>query len=134
MGVAVLGLTSISDEIQYGGALEEFGRLMTMAPKVGMPERERHDALATILEAYESEHYPMELPDPSDAIVFYLDQHSKGSDALLPFLGSMEDIDAILQSRRELSLDEIRALHDGLGISAEILIRKPTLQRIEYSV
>lgn len=124
--VAVLGITSISGDQQYERALEEFGRLMALSPKIGTPERDRYDALAAMLEAYEAENYPIELPDPADAILVYLDEEGKSTDSLLPLLGTMEDIHAILERRRDLTLDEIRALHEGLGIPAEVLIRKPS--------
>lgn len=132
MAMALAVKTIQSDE-EYEQALEEFGQLMSLSPMEGTLERERYDALAAILEAYESEHYPMELPDPADAITFYLDQHGVGPDSLLPFLHSLKEIEAVLERRRELTLDEIRALHDGLGISAEILIRKPAPQQLVHA-
>lgn len=67
-----MDLPPIRDEAGYRSTLKEIESLM--AAKLGTPEGERLDALATLVEAWEREHYPMELPDPIEAIRFLEDQ------------------------------------------------------------
>jgi HTH-type transcriptional regulator/antitoxin HigA len=81
------------------------------------------DVLATLVDAYEREHYPVDLPDPIEAIKFRLEQQSKDTRALIGIIGQRTRVYEVLQKKRSLSLAMIRNLHDKLGIPAKVLIQ-----------
>ncbi len=81
------------------------------------------DILATLIEAYEREHYPIDLPDPVEAIKFRLEQAGKDSRALIGVIGQRTRVYEVLQGKRSLSLNMIRELHDKFGIPANVLIQ-----------
>jgi HTH-type transcriptional regulator/antitoxin HigA len=90
---------------------------------LGNAGRDRLDALATLIDAYESEHDPIDPPDPIEAIKFRMGQEGLTRKDLEGILGSRTRIAEVLNRRRGLSINMIRGLHDRLGISAEVLIR-----------
>ena|SRR5216683_3478164 len=96
--------------------------------KDGSPEFDELDVLATLIEAYEREHYPVDLPDPIEAIKFRLEQQGKNTRALVGIIGHRTRVYEVLQKKRALSLEMIRNLHDKLGIPANVLIQ-PTRNR-----
>lgn len=98
------------------------------APK-GSPEDDELDVLTTLIEAYEREHYPVELPDPVEAIRFRLEQTGKDSQSLIGVIGGRTRVYEVLRGIRPLSLNMIRALHRELNIPAEVLIQKPQQRR-----
>jgi len=89
----------------------------------GTPEGDRLDVLATLIEAYESANYPVDLPDPIDAILFRMEQQGLSRKDMEPILGSRGRVAEILNRKRPLSLEMIRRLHSELGIPAEVLIQ-----------
>lgn len=84
--------------------------------------------LATLIDAYETAHFPFERPDPIDAIKFRMEQMALKRKDLEPLVGSRARVAEILNRRRSLSIDMIRRLNEQLGIPAEILIQ-PTRRR-----
>ena len=86
--------------------------------------------LATLLDAYETEHYPMDPPDPIEAIKFRMEQQGLTRKDLEPIIGTRTRVAEVLNRKRGLSIEMIRRLHDHLGISAEVLIRP---SRVEES-
>ena len=78
--------------------------------------------LVTLIEAYEDKHYPMDPPDPIEAIQFRMEQHGLTRKDLEPMIGTRNRIAEVLNRKRGLSIEMIRSLHDKLGISAEVLI------------
>ena len=111
----------IRTEADYETALAEVERLW--GSKSGTPDGDRLDVLATLLDAYESEHHPMDPPDPVEAILFRIEQQGLTRQDLEGILGTRSRISEVLNRRRGLSITMIRHLHDKLGISAEVLIR-----------
>jgi len=89
----------------------------------GTPEGDRLDVLATLIDAYESEHHPIDPPDPVEAIKFRMEQQSLTRKDLEGLLGTRTRVAEVLNRRRNLSINMIRRLHNKLGISAEVLIR-----------
>jgi HTH-type transcriptional regulator / antitoxin HigA len=116
-------LKPIRSEEDYEAALEETARLWG-AP-LGTPEGDRLDILATLIDAYEAWHYPMDPPDPVDAIKFRMEQQGLTRKDLEPLIGTRTRVAEVLNRRRSLSIAMIRRLHEQLGISAEVLIRPP---------
>jgi HTH-type transcriptional regulator/antitoxin HigA len=111
----------IRSEEDYEAALAEVERLW--GARSGTPEGDRLDVLATLIDAYESEHDPIDPPDPIEAIKFRMEQQGLTRKDLEGILGSRTRIAEVLNRRRGLSINMIRRLHDRLGISAEVLIR-----------
>jgi HTH-type transcriptional regulator/antitoxin HigA len=114
-------LKPIRSERDYDHALAEVEELW--GAKAGTPKGDRLDILATLIEAYETEHYPMDPPDPIEAIKFRMEQQGLTRKDLEEILGTRTRVSEVLNRKRGLSINMIRALHDKLGISAEILIR-----------
>jgi HTH-type transcriptional regulator/antitoxin HigA len=111
----------IRNEGDYERALRRVEELFD-APK-GSAEGDELDVLATLVEAYEREHFPMDLPGPVAAIQFRLEQQGKDSRALVGLIGGRTRVYEVLQGKRPLSLNMIRTLHQKLGIPADVLIR-----------
>lgn len=114
-------LKPIRSERDYDQALAEVEELW--GAKAGTPRGDRLDILATLIEAYETDHYPMDPPDPIEAIKFRMEQQGLTRKDLEDILGTRTRVSEVLNRKRGLSINMIRALHDKLGISAEILIR-----------
>jgi len=101
-----------------------------MAAELNTPDGDRLDILATLVEAYEAKHFPMDLPDPVDAIKFRMDQQGLTPKDLVPMIGKLNRVYEILGHTRPLTLAMIWRLHEGLGIPAESLIKPPSKDRI----
>ena len=114
-------LKPIRTKRDYEAALKEVERLWGAKP--GTRDGDRLDVLATLLDAYEAEHYPMDPPDPIEAIKFRMEQQGLTRRDLEEIIGTRTRIAEVLNRRRGLSIAMIRRLHERLGISAEVLIR-----------
>ena len=114
-------LKPIRTEADYEAALEEVERLW--GARIGTPEGDRLDILATLIDVYENEHYPIDPPDPIEAIKFRMEQQGLTRKDLEGVLGSRTRVAEVLNRQRGLSIAMIRRLHEKLGISAEVLIR-----------
>lgn len=117
----------IKTEEDYRATLREIEELMSAGPNT--PEGERLDVLATLVSAYEQQHYPLDLPDPIEAIKFVMDQRGLTPKDLEPMIGRSNRVYEILSRKRPLTLKMIWRLHDELGIPAECLIRQPVETR-----
>jgi HTH-type transcriptional regulator/antitoxin HigA len=108
-------------EADYEAALGEVEKLW--GSQSGTAEGDRLDVLATLIDAYEAEHFPMDPPDPIEAIKFRMEQQGLTRKDLETIIGSRTRIAEVLSRKRGLSIAMIRRLHDKLGISADVLIR-----------
>ena len=120
-------LKPIRTKADYEAALEEVESLW--GARVGTSEGDRLDILATLIDAYESEHYPMDPPDPIEAIKFRMEQQGLTRKDLEGLVGSRTRVAEVLNRQRGLSINMIRRLHEKLGISAEVLIRPTRSKR-----
>jgi HTH-type transcriptional regulator/antitoxin HigA len=93
------------------------------------PESDELDVLALLIEKYEQEMFSIDLPDPIEAIKFRMEQQGLIKKDLIPYIGSAPKVTEVLNGSRNLSLNMIRKLHQGLGISLEVLIREPAHQK-----
>jgi len=121
-------LKPIRSEADYEAALEEAERLW--GARSGTPEGDRLDVLATLIEVYEAKHYPMDRPDPVEAIRFRMEQLGLTRKDLEPMIGPRNRVADVLNRKRGLSIDMIRQLHENLGISAEVLIRPSRIDKV----
>ena len=124
-------LKPIRSEADYDAALAEVERLW--GAKAGTPESDRLDVLATLIDAYEAEHHPMDPPDPIEAIQFRMEQQGLTRKDLEPIIGTRTRVAEVLNRKRGLSIGMIRRLHDRLGISAEVLIRPSRTGEVAWS-
>jgi len=97
-----------------------------MAAKANTPEGDRLDVLATLIEAYEPAHFPMDLPDAVDAIKFRMEQSGLTVKDLEPVIGRKNRVYEVLSRRRTLTLRMIEGLHSKFGIPAESLLKQRT--------
>jgi HTH-type transcriptional regulator/antitoxin HigA len=111
----------IRTEADYEVALAEIEKLW--GAKSGTPRGDRLDVLATLIDAYEAERFPMDPPDPIEAIKFRMQQQGLTRRDLEEIIGTRTRIAEVLNRKRGLSIGMIRRLHKRLGISAEVLIR-----------
>jgi len=114
----------IKTETEYESALRRIEALMDAESK--SPQEEELELLALLVETFEKEHYPIELPDPVEAIKFRMDQEGLEPKDLISYLGSQSKVSEVLNYKRPLSLSMIRRLQEGLDIPADVLIQKPT--------
>jgi HTH-type transcriptional regulator/antitoxin HigA len=114
-------LKPIRTKADYEAALAAIERLW--GARAGTPQGDRLDILATLVDAYENEHYPMDPPDAIEAIKFRMEQQGLDRKDLAEILGSRTRVAEVLNRRRGLSINMIRRLHEKLGISVEVLIR-----------
>ena len=120
-------LKPIKTKADYEASLAEMERLW--GARSGTPEGNRLDILATLIDVYESDHYPMDPPDPIEAIKFRMEQQGLTRKDLSEILGSRTRVAEILNRRRGLSINMIRRLHEQLGISLEVLIQPVRTKR-----
>jgi HTH-type transcriptional regulator/antitoxin HigA len=95
----------------------------------GTPEGDELDVLATLAEAYERETYPIDFPDPIEAIKFRLEQAGEDYGALIGVIGQRTRVYEIMRRARPLSLNMIRRLHSQLRIPAQVLIQSPATKQ-----
>ncbi len=113
----------IKNEDDYTLALSRIEQLMDAKPDT--PEFDELELLSTLVEVYEDEHYPIDMPDPVTAIKFRMEQMGLNQQALIPFMGSRSKVSEVLNGKRPLTLAMMRSLHKGLGIPADILLQEP---------
>ena len=116
-----MNIKPVRTKADYRAALREIETLMPA--KANSPEGERLDVLVTLVQAYEARHYPMDLPDPGEAIKFRMEQSGLAPKDLVPMIGQINRVYEVLNRTRSLTLPMIRRLHQDLGIPAESLIR-----------
>lgn len=112
----------IKTEQQHQDYLERIHSLMLMMPPTRSDEYEELELLITIVEAYENSKYPIEPPDPIDAILFRMHEKGLKQVDLVPYLGTRSRVSEILSRKRPLTVSMIKALSIGLGISTDTLI------------
>ena len=112
----------IKTEADYDAALEQISLLMDA--KAGTPEADELEVLATLVECYEAEHYPINLPDPIAAIRFRMEQEDLSQRDLIPYIGSRSKVSEVLSGKRPLTLQMMRSLHQHLGIPADVLLQE----------
>jgi HTH-type transcriptional regulator / antitoxin HigA len=111
----------IKSEQDYFEALAELDRHFD-AP-VGSKESDYADVLALLVDAYERTHYPIEAPDPIEAIKIRMEEMQLKQKDLVPAIGGKNRVSEVLNKKRKLTLEMIRQLTIKLKISPDILIK-----------
>jgi HTH-type transcriptional regulator/antitoxin HigA len=122
-----MDIRPIRTEEDYKAALREVSTYFDNEPVPGTPDGDRFEILLTLVAAHEAKHYPIELPDPVEAIRFRMDQAGLTAKDLVPAIGRINRVYEILNRKRPLTLTMIWKLHQKFGISAESLIQPPKL-------
>jgi HTH-type transcriptional regulator / antitoxin HigA len=120
---AIKPLRPIRTAADHRAALKELSAFFDNEPEPRTPEGDRFEILLTLVEAYEAKHFPIDLPDPVEAIKFRMEQSGLTPKDLQPMIGRMNRVYEVLNRKRPLTLPMIWRLHQGLGIPAENLIR-----------
>jgi len=113
----------IKTEEDYTLALDRIESLMDA--EAGTPEADELELLSTLAEMYEEKHYPMDPPDPVEAIKFRMGQLGLKQQDLIPFMGSRSKVSEVMNGKKPLTLSMMRGLNKGLGIPAEVLLHEP---------
>lgn len=117
-----MNIHPIRTKADYKRALREVSAYFDNEPEPGSEDGDRFEILATLVEAYESKHFPIEAPDPIEAIRFRMEQGGLTVKDLVPSIGQPNRVYEVLNRKRGLTLEMIRNLHRNLGIPAESLI------------
>lgn len=88
----------------------------------GSPEEETLELVSILVEDYESKHYQIEAPDPIEAIKIKMEEDGLRKKDLVEYFGSASRVSEVLNRKRPLTLEMIRKIHRGMGISAETLL------------
>ncbi|WP_028298814.1 helix-turn-helix domain-containing protein [Olivibacter sitiensis] len=115
-------LKTIKTEQDYHQALERLEIIFDAKP--GTKEGDKLDILGILIEKYENEHFPIELPDPIEAIKFRMEQLNYNQNDLAKVIGQKSRVSEILNRKRKLSLEIIRKLHENLHIPTDVLIQE----------
>ena len=122
MRTETMEIKPIRTRRDYDAALNEIEGLMDA--KRNSPAGDKLDVLVTLVEAYEARHFPLDLPDPVEAIKFAMEQRNLTVKDLVPYIGQPNRVYEVLNRKRPLTMAMVWKLHKGLGIPAESLIRQ----------
>jgi HTH-type transcriptional regulator / antitoxin HigA len=109
---------------EYRAAVAEIDRLLDSDPKRGTVDRDRLEFLSVLVQAYEDAHDPLDAQGgtPQSVVDFMLEQHGMTRADLAPHVGGKGRVSEFFNGKRRLSIGQIRALRDELGIPAGLLI------------
>ncbi len=112
----------IRSEEQHQEYLHEIQNLIALGPQPGTDAAERLELFTVLVEAYENQKFPIEAPDPVSAILFRMQEQGLRQADLVPYFGTRSRVSEVLARKRPLTVNMIRALSSGLGISTETLV------------
>lgn len=118
-----MNIRPIHTDQDYRAALKDVSALFDNEPEPGTPGGDYFDIMITLIEAYESKQFPVDLPNPIDAIKFRMEQSGLSAADLVPAIGRTNRVYEVLNGKRALTLPMIWKLHDLFGIPAESLIK-----------
>ncbi len=114
----------IKTDEQYNTALREVEGLLDLDPQPGSEDADKLELMTLLITEYEKKHFPIELPDPIEALMFRMEQQELNQKDLIPYIGSRSKVSEVLNRKRPLTLKMIRSLHQGLGIPLNVLIQE----------
>ncbi len=116
-----MNINLIKIENDYNQALERLEIIFDA--KRGTEEGDELELLGILIDQYEKEHFPIEMPDPIEAIKFRMEQMGYTQNDLAKIIGFKSRASEILNKKRKLSLEMIRQLHTRLNIPTDVLIQ-----------
>jgi HTH-type transcriptional regulator / antitoxin HigA len=117
-----MDIRPIHTDADYQAALQAASAYFDNEPEPGSEDGDRFEILITLIQAWESKHFPLDMPDPIEAIKFRMEQSGLAIKDLEPMIGRPNRVYEVLNKKRPLTLAMIRRLHRGLGIPAEVLV------------
>lgn len=120
-----MNIRPIRTQKDYKQALRDLSRYFDNEPEPGTEDGDRFEVLVTLVESYEAKHYPIDTPDPVEAIKFRMEQNGLTVKDLEPAIGKPNRVYEVLNGKRNLTLPMIWKLHSMFGIPAESLIKPP---------
>ena len=118
----IMNIHPIKTEQNYENALERLEQIFDA--KQGTKEGDELEILSILIEKYEDEYYPIDLPDPIEAIKFRMEQLGMKQNDLTEIIGFKSRVSEILNRKRKLTLEMIRRLNEYLRIPTNVLIQK----------
>jgi HTH-type transcriptional regulator/antitoxin HigA len=118
-----MDIRPIITEADYDWALGEVEAYFDKEPAPHSPEAARFDVLSALIAQYEIKVWPIDLPDPVEAVVFRMEQAGYSRGDLARLLGSQSRATELLKRRRRLTMEQAHRLHTAWNIPAEVLIR-----------
>ncbi|AGL86906.1 MULTISPECIES: helix-turn-helix domain-containing protein [Pseudomonas] len=118
-----MNIRPIHTDQDYRAALKSVSPLFDNEPQPGTPEGDYFDVMITLIEAYEARQFPLDLPNPIEAIKFRMEQSGLSAADLAPAIGRTNRVYEVLNGKRALTLPMIWKLHQLFGIPAESLIK-----------
>ncbi|MEA1878513.1 MAG: helix-turn-helix domain-containing protein [Bacteroidota bacterium] len=115
-----MNIKVLKTEEEYAKALKRLEEIFH-AP-IDSIEGDEADLLSILIEKYENEHYPIDAPDPIEAIKYRMEQMNISKKELAEIIGYKSRVSEIFSRKRKLTLKMIRNLHDKLNIPYESLI------------
>ena len=116
-----MNIKPIKTEEDYQAALSRLEEIFDATD--GTPESDELDVLGLLVDEYEKEHYPIDSPDPIEAIKIRMEELNMRQADLIPVIGGKSRVSEILNRKRRLTIRMIRRLKERLNLSAELLIR-----------
>lgn len=120
----VMQIQPVRTRLDHIAAVKRIEALMDAGVKPGTPEDDELEIWITLVDAYEAKAFPIDAPDPVTAIQFRMEQHGLSRKDIEPYIGSRARVSEILNRKRQLTLDMVQRLREGLGISADLLIAR----------
>ncbi len=117
-------IKAIKNNDDYRTTLGRVEELVALDPAPGSPDADLLDVLSTLLSVYEDANFPIDNPNPIDAIIYRMEDLGLKQRDLVPYIGSKSRVSEILSGKRNLTLRMIRSLHQALGIPLSVLIQE----------
>jgi HTH-type transcriptional regulator / antitoxin HigA len=115
----------IRNNSDYQSALAAVSEAFDNPPLPNSAEGDQFDVLITLIQAYEAKHFPIDLPDPIDAIKFRMEQAGLSPKDLEPAIGRSNRVYEVLNGKRRLTLSMVWRLHTMFGIPTDSLVKPP---------
>jgi len=115
-----MNIKPIKNKTDYGDALKQIDKLWNAKPNT--PRGDKLEVLITLVEAYEQKHYPIDPPDPIEAIKFRMEQMGLTQSDLAEAMGGKNRVSEVLNGKRNLTIKMARELHKRFDIPAESLL------------
>lgn len=130
----MMDIRPIKTEADYDWAIAEIGKYFENEPEVGSADGDRFDVLATLIEAYENQHYPISAPDPVDAIRSHMELLDLPKKKLVDAIGSPSRASEVMHRKRALTVSMIHRISEELKIPAAVLVQPYRLARAGKTV
>jgi len=123
-------LTPIRTDQDYQEAIKRLDKLLDMNPEPGTTVDDELEILTTLVQAYEKQHYLIELPDPIDAIKYIMEEKGWKNKDLEQYIGPKSRVSEIMNRKRYFTIEQIHKLHKHLGLPLEVFINDKALQEV----